>query len=478
VRCLSVCLSVWQDLNEAAVALRVAKRRVYDITNVLEGIGLIEKKSKNHVHWKAQEKGGRGLLGVPREQGGRVKSVQAEIDALQESEAELDTQLQELRVGLAELVDHPNNREDAWITHDDVRGLPSLRGKTLLAIKAQTGSMLEVPETGGRGGSQPRYRMRVRSSGGSVLCSLLRGRNWPAGDDDAVVDVRERSTTSEPGQWSVRGAARGKQSGGGAAGERLHQPFQWRVQWPSKAVPLPEEEEGKGLADPIDGGGQLVGQTRGLQGETASTLKETRVTKQPRTRRRSFDGASNESGDREDGDEEEQRAWHESRPGQSLEVAMALSGNGSDVGDSAYIPTVEPRLHRLYERANKRQRGGGGGGDCGGDGDGDGGGASSGLDDPCPFLSQNYGAGVVCNSPARPASPGLALPPPASPSSPSSPASRVRLLCAPLSPFASPMGLQTSSWMMHAGEMLSVSRDEEYDGCLGDGWHCGGMGSL
>ena len=28
------------------------KRRIYDITNVLEGIGLIEKKSKNSVVWK------------------------------------------------------------------------------------------------------------------------------------------------------------------------------------------------------------------------------------------------------------------------------------------------------------------------------------------------------------------------------------------------------------------------------------------
>lgn len=28
------------------------KRRIYDITNVLEGIGLIEKTSKNNIHWK------------------------------------------------------------------------------------------------------------------------------------------------------------------------------------------------------------------------------------------------------------------------------------------------------------------------------------------------------------------------------------------------------------------------------------------
>ncbi|KAL5662502.1 hypothetical protein ACJX0J_029627, partial [Zea mays] len=40
------------DLNNAAETLEVQKRRIYDITNVLEGIGLIEKKLKNNIRWK------------------------------------------------------------------------------------------------------------------------------------------------------------------------------------------------------------------------------------------------------------------------------------------------------------------------------------------------------------------------------------------------------------------------------------------
>ena len=39
------------DLNEASKLLRVHKRRIYDITNVLEGIGYIEKIHKNIVRW-------------------------------------------------------------------------------------------------------------------------------------------------------------------------------------------------------------------------------------------------------------------------------------------------------------------------------------------------------------------------------------------------------------------------------------------
>lgn len=40
-------------VTQAADTLAVRqKRRIYDITNVLEGIGLIEKKSKNSIQWK------------------------------------------------------------------------------------------------------------------------------------------------------------------------------------------------------------------------------------------------------------------------------------------------------------------------------------------------------------------------------------------------------------------------------------------
>jgi transcription factor E2F3 len=40
------------DLNNTADKLNVQKRRIYDITHVLEGIDLIEKFKKNNVRWK------------------------------------------------------------------------------------------------------------------------------------------------------------------------------------------------------------------------------------------------------------------------------------------------------------------------------------------------------------------------------------------------------------------------------------------
>lgn len=38
-------------VNPYLLHLKVKKRRIYDITNVMEGVGLIEKQSKNLVRW-------------------------------------------------------------------------------------------------------------------------------------------------------------------------------------------------------------------------------------------------------------------------------------------------------------------------------------------------------------------------------------------------------------------------------------------
>lgn len=39
------------DLNSAVFSLKVQKRRIYDITNVLEGLGYVNKIHKNSIKW-------------------------------------------------------------------------------------------------------------------------------------------------------------------------------------------------------------------------------------------------------------------------------------------------------------------------------------------------------------------------------------------------------------------------------------------
>ena len=125
------------DLNQAATALGVQKRRIYDITNVLEGIGLIEKRSKNNIQWKG--------MGA-----GSSADIQAELDRLKdqvrsssEHERWLDTAIGQMQTSLRELADDQSNAEYAYVTHEDVRSIPSFAPDTVIAIKAPSGTTLE-----------------------------------------------------------------------------------------------------------------------------------------------------------------------------------------------------------------------------------------------------------------------------------------------------------------------------------------------
>ena len=74
------------DLKVAADTLNVRqKRRIYDITNVLEGIGLIEKKNKNCIKWKGAVAGEN-----TQEASERLYVLQDEIQRLDQHEKMLD----------------------------------------------------------------------------------------------------------------------------------------------------------------------------------------------------------------------------------------------------------------------------------------------------------------------------------------------------------------------------------------------------
>ncbi|GJN13738.1 hypothetical protein PR202_gb00478 [Eleusine coracana subsp. coracana] len=128
------------DLNNAAETLEVQKRRIYDITNVLEGIGLIEKKLKNNIRWKGIDDS------RPGEVSDDMSILQADIDALTLQENKLDEQINEMRDKLRELTEDENNQRWLYVTEDDIKTLPCFQNQTLIAIKAPHGTTLEVPD--------------------------------------------------------------------------------------------------------------------------------------------------------------------------------------------------------------------------------------------------------------------------------------------------------------------------------------------
>ena len=159
------------DLNVAAETLGVQKRRIYDITNVLEGIGLIEKKSKNHIQWKIQLS---HCTGSSEE----IDAIRADIDALKSEEAEVDHQLAMLQASMSEMSENPANAEHSWMTHDDIRQLPAMQGKTVMTVKASAGSTLEVSDPICKTDGGTCYQIKVQSK---HICNphhSLPSRGW------------------------------------------------------------------------------------------------------------------------------------------------------------------------------------------------------------------------------------------------------------------------------------------------------------
>ncbi|CAK8576434.1 unnamed protein product [Lathyrus sativus] len=156
------------DLNKAADTLEVQKRRIYDITNVLEGIGLIEKKLKNRIQWKGLD------VSKPGEADDSFASLQAEIENLTMEERRLDEQIREMQERLRVLSEDENNEKLLFVTEEDIKNLPCFQNETLIAIKAPHGTTLEVPDPDEAADyPQRRYRIVLRSTMGPIDVYLV-----------------------------------------------------------------------------------------------------------------------------------------------------------------------------------------------------------------------------------------------------------------------------------------------------------------
>ncbi|KAH1001947.1 hypothetical protein HUJ04_005901 [Dendroctonus ponderosae] len=151
------------DLNKASQDLQVQKRRIYDITNVLEGIGLLEKKSKNNIQWK----GGTDTSSF--------FTLKKQLETLEDRENQLDRQLQMAERELRKL----GNDKFGYVSYTDLRSIPKMRHKTVMAIKALPNTQLSVP-TGEETDSEDRYSIRMKSRDGPIEVFLCPEPPLPA----------------------------------------------------------------------------------------------------------------------------------------------------------------------------------------------------------------------------------------------------------------------------------------------------------
>lgn len=162
------------DLNETAGRLKVQKRRIYDITNVLEGVGVIEKKGKNSIQWQAQSgtaaRGGE--TAEPDDTGGyddaEHRALEADVQQLKGLSAKLQAQAAALSGALQGVVRDPLHTPHLYVTGADLANLDT-QAHTYLALRADTINVLEpnggAPTPGGDVAERALCNLRVQLLG-------------------------------------------------------------------------------------------------------------------------------------------------------------------------------------------------------------------------------------------------------------------------------------------------------------------------
>jgi len=169
------------DLKLAADTLNVKqKRRIYDITNVLEGIGLIEKKNKNCIQWRGAVPGSNTQESVDR-----LAVLKEEIEELDDFEKVLDQHKSWVQQSIKNITEDSTNEKALYVTHEDI--CQSFEGETLLAIQAPRGTQLEVPIPEQLANQKRKYQIHLKSSDGQIYVLLV--NKDPESDHPVAVQV-------------------------------------------------------------------------------------------------------------------------------------------------------------------------------------------------------------------------------------------------------------------------------------------------
>jgi transcription factor E2F3 len=182
------------DRTRVADLLGVKKRRIYDITNVLEGVGLLVKKSKSMIEW---------LGGSAQASGSSMESDEAELAMLEkenldlmELERSLDAQIATASQSLSQMCSIPDVKDKLYVTDEAVRALPCFTNEYLFALKAPPGSAMDIVKP--VPGISQDYMLTVRSQDGPIEVFLV---NFA--QDSAAQPATANETTHMAGEASL-----------------------------------------------------------------------------------------------------------------------------------------------------------------------------------------------------------------------------------------------------------------------------------
>lgn len=155
------------DLNHAATSLSAQKRRVYDITNVLEGIGLVSKLSKSKVALRrVDEDFVETMSGQHKEHKSLSRTVNIESSQTLPLASEDDASLhiETIRSFIRSVFTDSQLETGIFISQADIIEQHALSSDMLIAVRAPTGAALLLPSPFTQERSPPHYRLFLRSN--------------------------------------------------------------------------------------------------------------------------------------------------------------------------------------------------------------------------------------------------------------------------------------------------------------------------
>lgn len=136
------------NINDIVKKLKVKKRRIYDITNVLEGIGYIRKHAKNEISWINEDALYNSSLsndsndsfdrGEPT-----TKQIQ-EYQSIEKENAKIDNRLNQIKNEFNLISNKQDFSDYGYVSFEDLKDLSTSEKIDLLAIKAPKGTFVDI----------------------------------------------------------------------------------------------------------------------------------------------------------------------------------------------------------------------------------------------------------------------------------------------------------------------------------------------
>ncbi|CAF0784610.1 unnamed protein product [Rotaria sordida] len=178
------------DLKHVADSLATKqKRRIYDITNVLEGIGLIEKQSKNTIRWKGAISGDNTVEAYER-----LHRAQAQLQELEDESTFWSEKLRLIERSIANTFDDITLRDLLYLTQDDL--CQAMDDDVVVIAEGVNGTLMKINEI--QNGEKLSHQFHFQSRHYPVSLKLL-NRNLQTTSntiDDQTQDSSEESAFS------------------------------------------------------------------------------------------------------------------------------------------------------------------------------------------------------------------------------------------------------------------------------------------